>query len=168
MCNQAKKGLHIILASVLIWLAITCVHLTTWPILTKNLFTFVCAAFLLPTSFIISKLIKVDFQNKANPLTELGIIFSVNQVLYLLIAMWIYPTIPDKMLMVITIIFGAHLLPYGWLYRSQAYFIFSCVVPVLALIVGLNFELYMLVLCMIVIQLVFCFALMLKKRMKLK
>ena len=106
---KQKKGLHIILASVLIWLAITCVHLTTWPILTKNLFTFVCAAFLLPTSFIISKLIKVDFQNKANPLTELGIIFSVNQVLYLLIAMWIYPTIPDKMLMVITKPFLAHI-----------------------------------------------------------
>lgn len=156
---KQKKGLHIILASVLIWMAITCVHLTTWPILTKNLFTFVCAAFLLPTSFIISKLIKVDFQNQANPLTELGIIFSVNQVLYLLIAMWIYPTIPDKMLMVITIIFGAHLLPYGWLYRSQAYFIFSCVVPVLALIVGLNFNPSTLAEAMIVVEGLFYLAL---------
>ena len=95
-----------------------------WSILTNNLFSFICVAFLLPSSFIISKLIRMDFQNKANPLTKLGIIFSVNQVLYLLIAMWIYPTIPDKMLMVITIIFGAHLLPYGWLYQSQAYFVF--------------------------------------------
>lgn len=52
------------------------------------------------------------------------------------------------MLMVSTIIFGAHLLPYGWLYRSQAYIVFSCVVPVLAFIVRfsvrLNFKPYIL------------------------
>ena len=83
------------------------------PILTKNLFTFVCAAVLLPLSYFVSKLINVDFQNKGNPLTELGILFSVNQALYLLIAMWIYPTIPEKMLMILAIIFGAHLLPYS-------------------------------------------------------
>lgn len=68
------------------------------PILTKNFFTFVCATVLLPLSYFVSKLINVDFQNKGNPLTELGIQFSVNQVLYLLIATWIYPTIPEKCL----------------------------------------------------------------------
>ena len=41
----------------------------------------------MPQSYFISKLINVDFQNKNNPLTDLGILFSVNQVLYLLIAM---------------------------------------------------------------------------------
>ena len=64
----------------------------------KNLFTFVCAAVLLPLSYYVSKLINVDFQNKSNPLTELGILFSANQALYLLIAMWIYLTIPEKCL----------------------------------------------------------------------
>jgi len=32
---------------------------------------------------------------------------------YKLIAMWIYPTVPNKMVMVLVIIFGAHLLPFG-------------------------------------------------------
>ena len=105
---KQKRGLHIILASIIIWLAIAIIHFSSISILTKNLFTFVCAAVLLPLSYFISKLINVDFQNKNNPLTELGILFSVNQVLYLLIAMWIYPTIPEKMLMILTIIFGAH------------------------------------------------------------
>lgn len=66
-------------------------------------------------------MIKVDFQDKDNPLTNLGILFSVNQMLYLLIALWIYPTIPEKMLMVIAIIFRAHLMPYSWLYSSKIY-----------------------------------------------
>ena len=105
---KQKRGLHIILASIIIWLAIAIIHFSSISILTKNLFTFVCAAVLLPLSYFISKLINVDFQNKNNPLTELGILFSVNQVLYLLIALWIYPTIPEKMLMILTIIFRAH------------------------------------------------------------
>ena len=75
----------------------------------------------MPLAYFVSKLIKVDFQNKGNPLTNLGILFSVNQILYLLIAMWVYGTVPEKMLMVIAMIFGAHLLPYGWLYKSKVY-----------------------------------------------
>ena len=93
-----KRGLHIILASIIIWLTIAIIHISSMPILTKNLLTFVCAAVLLPLSYFVSKLINVDFQNKSNSLTELGILFSVNQALYLLIAMWIYPTIPEKYL----------------------------------------------------------------------
>ena len=115
---KQKRGLHFILASIVIWSAVLIIHLASLPILTKNLFTFCCTAPLMLLAFFISKIIKVDFQNKENPLTNLGIIFSVNQMLYLLIAMWIYPTVPEKMLMVIAMIFGAHLLPYGWLYRS--------------------------------------------------
>ena len=97
----------------------------------------------MPQSCFISKLINVDFQNKNNPLTALGILFSVNQVLYLLIAMLIYPTIPEKMLMILAIIFGAHLLPYSGLYKSRVYLILSILIPFLALIAGLNLKPYM-------------------------
>jgi hypothetical protein len=113
---KQKKGLHFILASVVIWLLVLMIHSTSLPILTKNLFTFCATAPLMPLAFLISKLIKVDFQNKDNPLTNLGVLLSAGQILYLLIAMWIYPTVPEKMLMVIAIIFGAHLLPFSWLY----------------------------------------------------
>ena len=156
---KQKRGLHIILASIIIWLAISIIHFSSMPILTKNLFTFVCAAVLLPLSYFVSKLIKVDFQNKGNPLTELGILFSVNQALYLLIAMWIYPTIPEKMLMILAIIFGAHLLPYSWLYKSRVYLVLSILIPFLALIIGLNFEPAILALTMMGIEIIFSFAL---------
>ena len=164
---KQKRGLHIILASIIIWLAISIIHFSSMPILTKNLFTFVCAAVLLPLSYFVSKLIKVDFQNKGNPLTELGILFSVNQALYLLIAMWIYPTIPEKMLMILAIIFGAHLLPYSWLYKSRVYLVLSILIPFLALIIGLNFEPAILALTMMGIEIIFSFALVRENR-KLK
>lgn len=116
----------------------------------------------MPLAFFISKIIKVDFQNKENPLTNLGILFSANQMLYLLIAMWIYPTVPEKMLMVIAMIFGAHLLPYSWMYKSRSYMIFAIAVPILSLIVGLNFEPYILASMMIVIEILFSLCLIIE------
>ena len=62
---------------------------------------------------------------------------------------------PDKMLMVIAMIFGAHLLPYSWLYNSKTYMVLSIIIPILSLIVGLNFANYTLAIMMIVIEIIF-------------
>lgn len=162
--RKQKKGLPFILTSVLIWTGILCVHLTGLPILTKNLLTFCCAAPLVPIAFLVSKLIKVDFQGKDNPLTKLGLIFTVNQIVYLLIAMWVYHAMPEKMLMVFAMIFGAHLMPYSWLYLSKSYFAFSIAVPVLAQIVGLMFPPYVLAAVMIGVEILFNILLCLEVR----
>ncbi|MDO9120238.1 MAG: hypothetical protein Q7U31_00530, partial [Anaerolineaceae bacterium] len=125
------------------------------PILTKNLLTFCFTAPLVPLAFMISKLIKVDFSNKENPLTNLGILFSVNQMLYLLIAMWIFNAVPEKMVMVLAMIFGAHLLPYGWLYKSKSYMVLSVVIPIVVLITGLNYAPSVVAGLMVVVEIVF-------------
>ncbi len=161
---QQKKGLHFILASVFIWTAVLMVHLTALPILTKNLLTFCFTAPLVPLAYLISKIIKVDFTNKGNPLTNLGVLFSINQMLYLLIAMWIYNAVPDKMVMVLAMIFGAHLLPYGWLYQSKSYMVLSGVIPIAALIVGLNFPPYIVAGFMIAVEIVFSLLLSMEVR----
>ena len=144
--KKQKKGIHFILASIVIWTMVLMVQLTSFPILTKNLLTFCCTAPLLPISFLISKILKIQFQDKSNPLNNLGILFSANQMIYLLIAMWVYPTLPDKML---------NLLPYGWLYNSKSYMALSIIIPILSLIVGLNFASYILAMMMIVIEIIF-------------
>ncbi|WP_251861775.1 hypothetical protein [Clostridium sp. Marseille-Q2269] len=156
---KQKKGLHFILASIIIWCVVLIIHLTSLHILTKNLLTFCATAPLMPLAFLISKIIKVNFQNKENPLTNLGIIFSLNQMIYLLIAMWIYPTVPEKMLMVLAIIFGAHLLPYGWLYKSKSYAVLAILIPILSLIVGINFEPHILAMMMVIMEVLFSISL---------
>jgi len=140
---KQKKGLHFILASIIIWSAVTGIHLTSLPILSKNLLTFCFTAPLMPLAYMISKMLKVDFTNKGNPLTNLGLLFSLNQMIYLLIAMWVYPTIPEKMVMIVAMIFGAHLLPFGWLYQSKSYMVMSVIIPIIALIIGVNFPSYL-------------------------
>ena len=152
---KQKKGLHIILSSVLIWTAILCVHLTNLNPLAKNLLTFCCTGPLLPLAFVISKLIGVDFQGKGNPLTKLGMIFTLNQILYLLIAMWVYAAVPEKMLMVFSMIFGAHFLPYGWLYDSRSYFVMAVAIPFLSLGLGLYFPPFVLAAAMIGVEILF-------------
>ncbi|MFZ5354836.1 MAG: DUF7010 family protein [Bacillota bacterium] len=166
IAKKQKKGLHFILASIIIWAALLYVHSTSLPILTKNFYTFCCTAPLVPLAFLISKLIKVEFSNKDNPLSNLGILFSTNQLLYLLIAMWVYSAVPEKMLMVITMIFGAHLLPYGWLYKSKSYIAFSVTVPILALVIGHRYETYVLALVMLAVEVIFsCILYIENKRM---
>ena len=153
--RRQKKGLHFILTSILIWAMICAVHLTDMPIDTKNLITFCCSAVLFPLAWMLSKVLKIDFEGKGNPLTKAGILFSINQMLYILIVMWVYAAVPEKMVMVYAMVFGAHLMPFSWLYDSRSYMVFSVVVPILSLIVGLIYPPAVLAALMIVVEATF-------------
>ena len=153
--RRPKKGLHFILASVVIWALLLVIHLTHLSIEQKNLLTFCCSAILFPLAWALSRVLKIDFEGKGNPLTKAGIIFSVNQLLYILIAMWVFAAVPEKMLMVYAMIFGAHLMPFSWLYDSKSYLVFSIVIPILALVVGLLYPPSVLAVLMVVVEAVF-------------
>ena len=152
---RQKKGLHFIISSIVIWLLILGVHLTNLTIEQKDILTFCCSAVLFPMAWMLSKALKIDFEGKGNPLTKAGILFSVNQMLYILIAMWVLAAVPEKMLMVYAMIFGAHLMPFSWLYQSKSYLVFSIAVPILSLIVGLFYPPYVLAAIMVIIETVF-------------
>ena len=153
--SRQKKGLHFILSSIVIWLLILGVHLTNLAIGQKDILTFCCSAVLFPLAWMLSKALKIDFEGKGNPLTKAGILFSVNQMLYILIAMWALAAVPEKMLMIYAMIFGAHLMPFSWLYQSKSYLVLSIVVPILSLIVGLLYPPYVLAAMMVIIETVF-------------
>ena len=153
--QRQKRGLHFIMASVVIWGLILAVQLTDLTMEQKNLFTFCCSAVLFPLAWGLSKVLKIDFEGKGNPLMKAGILFSINQMLYILIAMWVFAAVPEKMLMVYAMIFGAHLMPFSWLYQSKGYLVFSIAIPILALIVGLMYAPFVLAIMMMVIEAVF-------------
>lgn len=153
--QRQKRGLHFIVSSVLIWVLILGVHLAPLTIQQKNLFTFCCSAVLFPAAWLIAKLLKIDFEGKGNPLTKAGILFSVNQMLYILIAMWVFAAVPEKMLMVYAMIFGAHLMPFSWLYQSRSYLVLSIVIPIGALIAGLLYPPYVLAALMVGVEIIF-------------
>jgi hypothetical protein len=162
--RRQKKGLHFILASVLIWGLILIVYLTGLTIEQKNLVTFCCSAVLFPLAWGLSKMLGIDFEGKGNPLTKAGILFSVNQLLYILIAMWVFAAVPDKMLMVYAMIFGAHLMPFSWLYQSKIYLVLSIFIPIMALLVGLFCPPYVLAIIMVLVEILFSICLFLEVR----
>lgn len=153
--RRQKKGIHFIIASIVIWGMIFIIHLTNLPLYDKNLLTFCCTAVLFPLAWGVSKILKIDFKGEGNPLTNLCILFSLNQLLYILIALWVLYAVPSKMLMVFAMIFGAHLLPFSWLYRSKSYLILSIIIPILSLIIGIMYPPQVLALVMVIIEVIF-------------
>ena len=151
-----KRGLHFIMASVIIWALVAVVHFTRLPIETKNLLTFCCTCPLMPLAWMLSKPLGITFSDKANPLSSLGIVLSVAQIPYLLIVMWVYAAVPDKMVMTLAMVFGAHLLPFGWLYNSKVYYFMTAAITIGALLVGLLFPPKVLALCMVAVEIIFC------------
>lgn len=160
--RKQKRGLPFIISSVFLWTAVLCIHISSLEMSDKNLYTFFCTAALIPMAYLISKPLKVQFKDKSDPLSGLGLLFTINQMLYILIVMWIYTTIPDKMLMIYVIIFGAHLLPFGWLYRSKTYYALSVIIPISGLFVGLHFSSAAVAAFMIPTELVFCILLIIE------
>ena len=118
------------MTSVVIWGLICAVHHTDLTIEQKNLITFCCSAVLFPFAWMLSKILKIDFESKGNPLSKAGLLFSINQMLYILIVMWVFAAVPQKMVMVYAMVFGAHLMPFSWLYQSKSYLILSIIIPI--------------------------------------
>ena len=120
--KMQKKGLPFMMASVVIWSLITVFSFTGKKITVINMSAFLCSGLLMPLAFIFSKLIHADiFKKTDNPINKLGFLCTMNQMLYLLIVMWAFGRSPENMLMLYAMVFGAHLLPFGWVYDSKAY-----------------------------------------------
>jgi hypothetical protein len=156
---KQKKGLPFICASVVIWFLILIVLILDLPQDRKNMLVFCCSCPLMPISWIVGKIFKVDIFDKGNPLGNVGFLFTCNQFLYLLIVMWVFSAVPDKMVMVYAMVFGAHLLPYSWLYKSISYRIFSIIIPIVALIIGCMFSAFSVAVILLIVEVVFVIAL---------
>ena len=167
IAQKQKKGLPFICASVVIWLLILVVILLDLPQQAENMFVFCCSCPLLPISWGIGKALKVDIFDKSNPLGNVGFLFTCNQFLYLLIVMWVFRAVPEKMVMVYAMVFGAHLLPYSWLYKSVSYRVFAIMIPIVSLVVGCMFSALWVAIILLVVEVVFVFALFVEVR-KLK
>lgn len=138
LIKQTKEGLPFILSSFVLWSLMVLIWIAPFEnILTQNLFTFCITSLLMPLAMLFGKLLKINIFYKGNPLSKVGVLFTLNQLLYLLIVMWVYAAVPDKMVMVFAIVFGAHLLPFSWLYNSRAYLVMSILITVCSFIIGL-------------------------------
>ena len=162
IAREQKKGLHFILAAVLIWALVTLIHLSPLRLTAKNVLTIFCSAPIFPLAVLFSKILRVDFFDKSNPLWKPGVTFALNQMLYIPLSVWAFYAVPEKMLLVYAVITGAHLLPYAWLYCSSTYFYFSIILAVTALVVGWIASGAVLAAVMLTLFILFCACLMIE------
>jgi hypothetical protein len=155
IAKKQKKGLPFIGASVVIWMLIFITCLLKFPIRLQNMIVFCCSCPLMPLAMLIGRIIHVDIFDKSNELGNVGFLFTLNQFLYLLIVMWVFSAVPAKMVMVYAMVFGAHLLPYSWLYKSVGYRVFAIVIPIAALVIGCLYSATVVAMVMLVFELVF-------------
>lgn len=134
-----KKGIAFIGASIPVWLGVLMIQLMDLPIDTRNLYSWFAVSLLMPVALMITKALGIKMQNKENPLNKTGMLFTMNQILYICIVCWVYAALPERMIMVLAMVFGGHLLPFAWLYRSKAYAVSSVIVVMGALIIGCAF-----------------------------
>lgn len=156
---KQKKGLPFICASVVIWCLILIVVILDLPQQQENMLVFCCSCPLMPIAWLIGKILKTDIFDKSNPLGNVGFLFTCNQFLYLLIVMWVFSAVPDKMVMVYAMVFGAHLLPYSWLYRSICYRVFSIIIPIVSLVIGCMFSAFWVAVTLLIAEIIFVTAL---------
>ena len=164
IAKEQKRGIPFIAASIVLWGMITIVTLLNIPVKQQNILVFCCSCPLMPLAMIIGKIVKVDLFSKNNPLSKAGLLFTMNQMLYILIVMWVFDAVPEKMVMVFAMVFGAHLLPYSWLYISNAYKIFSIIIPIISLISGVLFNATIVASIMCICELCFLIMLMIEVR----
>ncbi len=153
--TSQKKGLPFMMASVLIWTIILIIRLLDIKTGAMNLATFCCSVLLLPLAFVFSKVLKADiFKKMENPIAKLGFLATLNQMLYIVIVMWAYSDCPQAMLMIYAMVFGAHLLPFGWLYDTKSYTVVSIVETIAAMVINLVFGAVAMAAFMIVMQII--------------
>ena len=155
--RKQKKGLPFMMASVVIWTMIFGVQFLNKDITTLNFYTFMCSCFLMPLAFRFSKLLGADiFKKTDNPINKLGFLCTLNQMLYLLIVMWAYSKNPEAMVMLYAMVFGAHLLPYGWVYDNKTYMAAAVLETLGSLLIACVWGNLVMIPFMIVVQVVLC------------
>ncbi len=164
--KSQKRGIHFIVASVILWTGISVIRMLDLPVMMQNMLTFCMSTPLMPIAYLASKLLKIPFQDKENPLSGLGIVFAVAQLPYLLIVMWIYRAAPNYMVMVYAMVTGAHFLPYGWYYRSKVYYTFAVMIPIVSLVIGCSFGSASTAICMTVMEFILVAALSVENRLR--
>ena len=162
--QKNKRGIAFIIASVFLWFGIFLIHSTDLSLREKNLYTWYVTGCLMPFALLITKMLKIKFQNKENPINQLGLLITLNEMLYILIACWVCTAIPEKMVMVLAMIFGGHLLPFGWIYMSKSYTISAIVITVGILVIGCKFTSEIVAALMVIYEIMFSICLWMENK----
>lgn len=136
LSKKSKNGIAFLLSGTIIWLIITIIFLQLISIETKNIFTFFSTGLMFPLSIGISKLIKSEWRSPDNPLSDLGLVLNLAQLMYFPLIFWAFAKSPEQMITFFAVITGAHFFPYGWFYNTKAYYIMAPILSISMMLIS--------------------------------
>ncbi|HEY5463738.1 MAG TPA: hypothetical protein VIJ95_10825 [Hanamia sp.] len=147
---KSKNGIDFTLAASILWLIIAYLWTLKFNSYDKSIFVFIVGAPLLPMAFLFSKLLKTNWKITHNPLQPLGLWLNFAQLFYFPFLVLTMIKMPDYFILVYAIITGGHLFPYAWFYKTKWYAIFSGIIVLGTLLLGLylpNEKMYLIAVC---------------------
>lgn len=136
-CIETKKGIGFILSATIFWVLMVPVFFFENSIL-RIICYFAGGACIFPLGLLISKLLKaLDYSDKS--LGALGMILNAVQFLYFPIVWGAIFYQIEALPWFLAVISGAHLLSFGWLYRSKTYVISAIVISIGSAVIGIRF-----------------------------
>lgn len=131
-----KNGLPFLLSAMTVWILITALFTLSLELRIQNIGMLMLTGIMFPLSVGLSTPLKTDWKSEGNPLAGLGLILNIAQFMYFPLVLWAFGVHPEAMLLVFAVITGAHLFPYGWIYRTKAYYILAPFMAVAATVIG--------------------------------
>lgn len=134
---RGKNGIGFLISALVIWTIIVIIFVQPIEVHQKNIYMLFATGLMFLLSIGISTLIKADWKLKNNPFGNLGLYFNLAQIIYFPILFWGIIESPNDAIMLLAIITGAHLFPYGWFYNAKPYYVMAPITSVVIMLLGL-------------------------------
>ncbi|MBE4909229.1 hypothetical protein IMZ08_14275 [Bacillus luteolus] len=135
---STNKGIAMFYGGMLIWLILGLVSFVLPKELNAYIYLGATGVFF-PVGILVSKVLKIDFFAKNNPLSTLGGLLGALQLFFapllIMVGFQHYEWVP----FVVGVLTGAHFLPFMWLYDSKAMLFQTIVTVLVSTLVGLLF-----------------------------
>lgn len=124
IAHITRRGIGMTLAACLYWLALTVV--SAWAGLQPRalaVFFLVATTLVYPLGWLLNRLCGGDLLARGHPLAGLIAVMAATQVLGWPMLVALFARDPGLLAFALAALLGAHFLPFGWLYRSRAYYL---------------------------------------------
>lgn len=119
--QSAQRGYPIFIAGTLYWLVMGILNAFLEDKLLALIYILASGS-IFPLGILLSRLLKVNFISKHNPLGKVGGQIAGIQGFYIPVYILIYMYQPEWVPFFIGMLAAAHFLPYSWIYNSKAYY----------------------------------------------
>ncbi len=131
-----KKGIGFPFAGLIV-MCVCAIAINLLPQRQALITTIIATGSTFPIAFFISKIFRVNPFAKLPPLTSLGTVLACAQFLYWPVLILVLQLTPNWFPFTLAILFGSHFIPFGWLYKSKAYYFLGITMPLMGCVMAI-------------------------------